>query len=285
MTNETNKIKQLETQLAQEVAARHRVEAELRRAKARIENELKLAREIQYGLLPPPKPNYREVDAVCYTNPARQVGGDFYAYYGSSNPRVLLSKYIFIIGDVSGKGVSAALLMAACIAQIENSFAFQSHPAERLKHLDKCIMPYTKPHGQNCALCYAEITGANTARMVLKTINAGCIPPYIKRADGAVESPYIGGFALGQGLGMMLGYQETKIILHKGDMIILTSDGTVEAMNAAREIFGFERLQRAVENGPQSGAEDMLEHLKAEICAFVGDTEPHDDMTLIVVQV
>ena len=131
-------------------------------------------------------------------------------------------------------------------------------------------------------------------------MNAGCIPPYIKRTDGSVEfDEEMGGFALGQGLGAMMGYQEHTVKLSPGDMVILTSDGVVEANNDAGEMLGFERLEqivRGVEPESQdltgllnmsglSGAEAMLNHLKREVFAFTGDAEQHDDMTMVVVRV
>jgi serine phosphatase RsbU (regulator of sigma subunit) len=96
---------------------------------------------------------------------------------------------------------------------------------------------------------------------MLKAVNAGCIPPYLKHADGSVEWAAIGGFALGQGLGVSMGYKEIRRVLAKGDMIILTSDGLVEAGNAASKMFGFERLEQAIINGPTSSAKAMLHHL------------------------
>jgi sigma-B regulation protein RsbU (phosphoserine phosphatase) len=87
------------------------------------------------------------------------------------------------------------------------------------------------------------------------------------------------------GLGAQFGYQELSLNLVKGDLLILTSDGLVEANNVAGELFGFDRVEQAVACGPTTSAEAMLDHLKAEAAAFVGQTEPHDDMTIVVVQV
>jgi serine phosphatase RsbU (regulator of sigma subunit) len=85
--------------------------------------------------------------------------------------------------------------------------------------------------------------GVNTVRLVLRAVNAGCIPPYLKYADGSLKWAGIGGFALGQELGAQASYQEIRHVLAKGDMIILTSDGLVEATNPTSEMFGFERLE------------------------------------------
>jgi sigma-B regulation protein RsbU (phosphoserine phosphatase) len=131
-------------------------------------------------------------------------------------------------------------------------------------------------------LCYVELVGLNTVRPLLKAVNAGCIPPYLKHADGSVEGTDIGGFALGQGLGLQGGYQEIRRLLSKGDLIILTSDGLVEASNARGEMFGFARLEQALRSGPVSSAAALLEHLKEVLAAHVGQAEPHDDITIVV---
>ena len=278
--------------LAHEIAERKRAEQALKESEDRhrlmadrLHSDLVLAREIQQSLLPPPTPNWSDLEVVCYTQPAFEVGGDFYAYHASTQARVLLNKYILAVGDVSGKGVPAALLMATSLSQFDASLSLKLTPTERLAYLDETLMPYTKPRRQNCALCYVELVGINTVRPVLKAINAGCIPPYLKHADGSVEWATIGGFALGQGLGAQAGYQEIRHLLLKGDMIILTSDGLVEASNTTPEMFGFERLEQAILSGPTSSAAAMLDHLKAEIAAYVGEAEPHDDITIVVVQV
>jgi sigma-B regulation protein RsbU (phosphoserine phosphatase) len=282
----------LKQQLAHEIAERKRVEQALQESQDRhrlmadrVRGDLVLAREIQQSLLPPPIPKWPDLEVVCYTQPAFEVGGDFYAYHASTQARVLLSKYILAVGDVSGKGVSAALLMATSLSQFDASLSLKLSPTERLAYLDEALLPYTKSRRQNCALCYVELVGINTIRPMLKAVNAGCIPPYLKHADGSVESAAIGGFALGQGLGAQVGYQEIRHLLSKGDMIILTSDGLVEASNTTPEMFGFERFEQAIITGPTSSAQAMLDHLKAEIAAFVGEAEPHDDITIVVVHV
>jgi sigma-B regulation protein RsbU (phosphoserine phosphatase) len=282
----------LKQQLAHEMAERQRAEQALQESEARyrsmaarLQNDLVLARDIQQSLLPFPTPPWPDLEVVCYTEPALEVGGDFYAYHASGQARLLLNKYILAVGDVSGKGVSAALLMATSLSQFNASLSLKLHPAERLSYLDEALIPYTKSRRQNCALCYVELVGINTARPVLKVVNAGCIPPYLKHADGSVEWATVGGFALGQGLGAMTGYQEVSHVLAKGDMIILTSDGLVEATNSDSKMFGFERLEQAIVAGPTSSARAMLTHLKAEIAAFVGEAEPHDDITIVVAQV
>ncbi len=287
-----------------------RLFAEVQRANQRFKDELAFAQAIQESLLPPARPNWIDLEVICYNVPAREVGGDFYQYHAFSdfglgigdfgledkskiqNPKSKIQKYAFAIGDVSGKGVSAALLMAASLSQLDASLSKDFSPAERLAYLDKTISPYTKPRHQNCAMCYVEIEVRSeeykeslTPHFLLRTVNAACIPPYIKRQTGEVENPETGGFALGQGFSRLVRYDELELTLYKGDIIILVSDGVIEAKNSAKEMLGFERFKQIVTDGPTTSAAHMMTHLQSQIANFMGNAEPHDDLTIVVVQI
>lgn len=279
-----------------------------------IQQELSIAHDIQKSLLPNPDPEWPNLDVDCFNMSAREVGGDFYKYHWfeegsieeSGSFSLTSNRYVFAVGDISGKGVSAALLMATSLSQFDASLTLGLTPAERLAHLDKVISPYTKPRRQNCAMCYVELeVGSREVAssevstitkdvspirsaipyFLLHIVNAGCIPPYIKRTDGSVKHPEVGGFALGQGLGFMAGYQQHTIELFSGDLIILTSDGVVEATDKSGTLLGFEQLEQIVRDGPVTSAEDMLEHLKRAVFAFTEGAEQHDDMTMVVIRV
>lgn len=274
-------------------------------ANKRMQEDLTLARSIQQGLLPAPHPNWSQHEVVCFTAPANEIGGDFYVYQSFSQ-EAGSKRYGLAVGDVSGKGVSAALLMAASLAQFDASLLQPlSLPVERMAYLDEVLTPYTQPRQQNCAMCYVELRIENSSqghpKFLIDIVNAGCIPPYIKRVDGSVEQLEIGGFALGQGLGAELGYQQATLELYPGDMVILTSDGVVEANNEAGMMLGFDRLKQIVSDftpltadaganlpasmGAGSSAEATLEYLKQAVFAFTGDAEQHDDMTIVVIKV
>ncbi|MDM8520838.1 7TM diverse intracellular signaling domain-containing protein [Anaerolineales bacterium HSG6] len=293
---------QLELRVNERTVDLSKTNYNLQRLNERLQDQLIFARKIQEGLLLPPMPNWSNLETVCFTTPAREIGGDFYSYNKFVSPkqfRASAQRYAVAVGDVSGKGVSAALLMAACLSQLEAMFAHDYTPTERLVQLDEAILPYTKPRRQNCALCYTEFKVASDRYSTeVSIVNAGCIPPYIKRKNGSVEHPEIGGFALGQGLGAEFNYQQLTVDLQAGDMVILTSDGVVEANNDAEEMLGFERLEQILRQSPSdeqltymaklsdlSGAEAMLEYLKQELFAFTGNAEQHDDMTIVVVRV
>jgi PAS domain S-box-containing protein len=281
-----------------DITERQQTEETLQALNRRMQDELALAHEIQQGLLPPPQPDWPQLNVVCYSVTARELGGDFYRYHAFSNheSNEEQRKYAFAIGDVSGKGVSAALLMAASASQFDAILSQNLAPPARLAHLDIAISPYTQPRGQNCALCYVELDlnglnnqtpdMSNPAKLAtLYIVNAGCIPPYIRRNNGDVEWPKVGGFALGHGIGARIGYEQETLNLSPGDLVILTSDGVAEAVNVTGEMFGFDRLAQAIANGPTNSATDMLAHLKAKVVEFTGQAEPRDDMTIVVVQV
>ncbi len=256
--------------------SRHQVEqlnTHLKTLTVQLQNELSLAREIQRGLLPPPDPDWPNLDLACHSEPALQVGGDFY-YYHKFNEK----QFAVAVGDISGKGVSAALLMAATLSALAHNLSQPLRPHARLLLLDQAILPYTRPQRRNCALCYVEFNSHNR----LDIINAGGIPPYIRRANGTLESLELGGFALGQGLEIQLEYQTMTLSLAPDDFVILVSDGVVEAKNSAGQFFGFERLATAIACAPTTNAKALLDYLLAEVINFVGHADPHDDLTIVV---
>ncbi len=291
-----NLQKELESQniqLQQEITWRKQIEDQLitannhlRQLNDRLQTDLALAREIQQTLLPAPQPDWPGLKAFCYTAPAREVGGDFYTYHVRSKEYEVRSMYAFAVGDVSGKGMPAALLMAVSIALLQAVIAENISPSLLLTHLNQDLLPYTKASRQNCALCYAEITlpTANEAG-ILRVANAGCVMPIIRHANGGAEWADASGVPLGMELASEIGYAESTLPLQAGDLIILTSDGVIEATNQQNELFGFGRLEQAVIQGPPADATAMMAHLQAEVADFVGDTEPHDDLTIVVVEV
>jgi serine phosphatase RsbU (regulator of sigma subunit) len=249
---------------------------QLREHSNRLESELALARNIQQGLLPPPNPFWPGLDVMCHSMPALEIGGDFYSYYAFSHEHVAIA-----VGDVSGKGVAAALLMATGMSLLASTLSQDLQPGERLALLDEAFSPYTSPRGQNCALCYVELHKER-----LRIVNAGGIPPYIRRLDGRIEMPDAHGVALGHGWGARNGYEEVEMFLLPGDLVVLTSDGIVESMNEKGELFGFERLEQSIANGPIHSVQAMLSHILADITHFVGgNNTPNDDVTIVVFRV
>jgi serine phosphatase RsbU (regulator of sigma subunit) len=216
------------------------------------------------------------------------MGGDFYAYYVAGQPDSLLTAdptqphYTIVVGDVTDKGIPAALLMAVSLSSFRSIVAQVSTPAELLARLDDAIIDYTRTSRQNCALVYLGLDRSGTT---LYAANAGCIAPFIKRCRGAVEQLDVGGIPLGIELGRESGYQTLKLSVEQGDIIVLTSDGVIEAQNGTGQMFGFERWAATIEAGPTDCAEAMLNHLRQAVLNFMGDVEQHDDITIVVVRV
>jgi len=268
----------------------------------RLQHELTMAHKIQQSLLPPDKPDWPELDIACYNLPARAVGGDFFTYeilHNTSTKRKrhrFTSKHFALaVGDVSGKGMPAALLMAVSLVsfktqlqkisttnrQVVDLISDTAILAKFMADLDQSIAYYTGTTRQNCAMVFAEIVLDGDV-IQLHTVNAGCIPPYIKYSSGVVEELDIGGFALGQGLGAQLGYEQLTRTISVGDAVILVSDGVVEANNQNGEMLGFERLEEIIQTAPTTNATDILEHIKQATFAFTDEAEQHDDITIIV---
>lgn len=302
--------------ILRDVTAQKRAEREQLQLTA-IQREMSIARDIQHSLLPAPSPEWPDLDVRCYTKPAREIGGDLYSYLvidtlddqAELSPTSLVPRYAVVVGDVSGKGMPAALLMAVCVASLRSLAGQGLAPGEFLTRMDRAIAAHTRTTRQNCALVYVEIerielndnhsvpcneatdasiSGTSADEVAvwrLRIANAGCVAPLLKRQDGTVMWVDVGGLPLGVMIESKLCYQEVCLPMVPGDMVVLTSDGVIEAMNSNGEMFGFERLEQAVCSGPHENAAMMLEYLQHAVDAFVGATEPHDDITIVVVQV
>ncbi|MCB9107271.1 MAG: AAA family ATPase [Anaerolineales bacterium] len=266
-----------------------RKQAERERAQfMTLQRDLALAKDIQQSLLPSSRPDW-PLDIICYSTPAREMGGDLYAYHHFAADTADPEKFAMAVGDVSGKGMPAALLMAVTLASFQSTISQHVSPGQLLGRLDQTVEGYTGGTRQNCAMIYVEISVNPTPNQrpaaILKAANAGCISPIIRRQNNSVEWVEARGMPLGAGLGGILGYGEITVSLETGDLVILTSDGVVEAQNGSKEMFGFDRLEAAVAQGPQTNAQAMLTYLIDTINQFVGDIEPHDDLTIVVVQI
>ncbi|MDM8521688.1 two-component regulator propeller domain-containing protein [Anaerolineales bacterium HSG6] len=259
----------------QDITERKKAERERLQLSA-IQQELSIAQAIQQSLLTQTSANEAGLNIASHSVAAHNVGGDWYTHHAVDEDRFAIA-----VGDVSGKGIPAALLMAVSLASFQTVVQQELSPGPLLAQLDRSIQQYTINTQQNCAICYIEL---NLAESTIRIANAGCIPPYIKRHDGSVEWPDIGGMPLGVGLGHEQGYQEISLTLSSNDMVILVSDGVVEANNMAGEMYGFDRLQKLLETAPVQTAQAMLNLLRYEVSTFMGEAELHDDLTIVVVQ-
>lgn len=232
--------------------------------------ELDAARSVQLSLLPRQAPFSESYDVAGATRTARQVGGDLYGYYARAGGGLVLA-----LGDVAGKGMPAALLMSACATALAGTIQSGMPPGRTLEQIHQMLLP-SVGRGQNAAICLAYLDGSQ-----VRIANAGAVAPIVCEQSG-VRIVEVGGLPLGTPLSGMLPYREVVLHLAPGDLLILSSDGIVEAMDAAGELYGFDRFLAAISDGPHDSAEEMLAHLFAQVAAFGGESELHDDMAIVV---
>ena len=254
------------------------------RAARRLEREMQVARSIQESLMPETVPSVPGLDIAGGSNPALEVGGDFFGYYRRESSDLGVA-----VGDVSGKGLPAALLMAVSVGILAAEANRTGEPGAVLDHINASLEYYTRRNRLNTALCYVMLSqekrdGQTTC--CVNAANAGGISPLVRHADGRVEWLDVRGLPLGIANANETSYAPQRTELQSGDLLVLTSDGVIEAMNAARQIFSFERFEQAVaESKPVSSAASVREEILSKMRTFGAGVSPHDDVTLVVIRV
>jgi sigma-B regulation protein RsbU (phosphoserine phosphatase) len=239
-----------------------------------MNSELVLASDIQKSLMPPLTMNWQGGEVSCFFKPTLEIGGDFYGYHFFDQGRFALA-----VGDVSGHGIPAALLMAATLSLFDSSFERDLNPCERLSLLDQELVSYCEQRSQNCAFCYLELSGHN-----VYFANAGGIPPFIRKNSGEIQWQKVCGVPLGHGLGSELGYVGIQVPVEDGDFIVMLSDGAVEAKGSQHNMLGFERLEKVIAGAPDGSAQAMLEHIVQEVLGYADERFPQDDFTIAVMR-
>ena len=236
----------------------------------RIEQELRIARLIQQTLLPKTLPELSMYDIEAYYQPAREVGGDFYDLFELEDGRLGL-----VVGDVTDKGIPAALVMATTRTILRVLAQRLFPPSEVLKRSNEALVADIPPN--MFITCLYAILDTESGRLVYA--NAGHDPPYLRQGGGSVEQLMARGMPLGLMPGME--YEEKEITLKRGECVLFYSDGLVEAHDPRREMFGFPRLQDLV-GTHRSGKSSLIDFLLSELTSFTGeDWEQEDDITLV----
>jgi PAS domain S-box-containing protein len=241
---------------------------------AQMEREMELAHHIQVSLLPQQAPHVPGLEIAARSVPARQVGGDFYRYMTLPDGRLGL-----VIGDVSGKGVPAALFMAMTITAIDAQVHEHATPGDLLGQLNQMLYPRVQPSHTIVGLLVALFEPKSNR---VQVSNAGMIHPLVV---GETNPYWLEVSGLPVGALPAVNYASREVSLGDKATIIFASDGVVEAMDAQGQLFGFERLQRVVEAlGEEDDPQTVLEGIWEAVSHHVRNAEPHDDMTLIVVR-
>jgi serine phosphatase RsbU (regulator of sigma subunit)/anti-sigma regulatory factor (Ser/Thr protein kinase) len=237
----------------------------------RLGQELRVARLIQQTLLPQELPDLPGWDVAAYYQPAREVGGDFYDFIYFDDGRVGL-----IVGDVTDKGVPAALVMATTRTLLRAAAEQLETPGLVLKRVNDLLHPDIP--ARMFVTCLYALLEPETGQ--LQYANAGHDLPYWRRYNGVGELR-----ATGMPLGLMpdMTYEEKEITMEPGETVLFHSDGLVEAHSAERELFGFPRLQELMGHHP--GGAPLIDFLLVQLADFTGpDWVQEDDVTLVTLQ-
>ena len=245
--------------------------------KERIGAELGLATQIQAAMLPhifPAFPERGEFDIYASMDPAKEVGGDFYDYFLIDEDHLVM-----VIADVSGKGVPAALFMMASKIILQSVAMLGRSPAEILTLTNEAIC--SNNEAQMFVTVWLGILELSTGR--LTAANAGHEFPALRQPNGKFELyKDKHGFVIGGMEGVK--YRQYEIQLEPGSKLFVYTDGVPEATDAAKELFGTERMIDALNAQPDAAPEQLLRNARAAVDGFVKDAEQFDDLTMLCVE-
>ena len=241
------------------------------RQRERLDQELKIAQIIQQQFLPKSLPDLPSWHVAAFYRPARTVGGDFYDFIPLPDGRVM-----FVVGDVTDKGIPAALVMASTHALLRDAAPRLVSPGQVLGHVNDLLFADIPAH--MFVTCLALVLDPVSGEV--EFANAGHDVPYVRTQGGVTELR-----ARGMPLGLMQGssYEEMSFQFEPGDCALLHSDGLAEAHAPDREMFGFPRVSALVGKGPSGEA--LIDLCLTELGSFTGpDHEQEDDITLVSLQ-
>ncbi|MFA5116434.1 MAG: SpoIIE family protein phosphatase [Candidatus Omnitrophota bacterium] len=245
--------------------------------KERLAEEMKLGREIQMNLLPHSTPNISGLSVQGLMQPAKEIGGDYYDFITLPNKDELS----VVIGDVSGKGVGAGLLMAMAKTAIHTLSQEQTSPKEILMRTNSILNQHVGGQKFMTMLYFRW----NALQKTLSYASAGHEHILIFRiSDGKIETVQSGGFMLGMipEIGKFL--EDKSISLNLGDKVVLYTDGVTEARNPQEEMFGLSRLITSITKNSSQPAIELMNSVKNEVYSFIDTREQYDDITLVVME-
>lgn len=238
-----------------------------------LKEEMRLAAEIQQKLLPDSIPEITGYQIAAISIPAKEVGGDYYDFFELEDGRTGIC-----LGDITGKGITAALLMSNLQAALRSQSIISTDCALSVRNTNKLLFRSTES-GKFATLFYAALDSENHT---LEYCNGGHDAPIIfKQNETEIELP---------GTGLILGflesseYQKEKVNLEQGDILIIYSDGVTEAMSSEKKEFGLEKLKALVKVNTPENPEVIKNKILAELSSHSRGAEQSDDITLIIVK-
>lgn len=247
---------------------------------ASMDQEMKFAREIQHSALPVAEhvaPKRKEYEIFGVMDAAREVGGDFYDYFFAGE-----DKLCFVIADVSGKGVPAALFMMTAKTLLKNFILNGKSPAEALELANTQLCENNE--AGMFVTAWLGILDYSTGEM--EFANAGHNPPLLKKREEAFvymdHKTYKRSIMLGMRDGVR--YKNNRISFERGDMLCLYTDGVTEANNSDGSLYGEERLKRCMDENYALEPKELVQMIRADIDNFAGEAEQFDDITMVILK-
>ncbi len=244
---------------------------EERMERERLEHELQVASEIQQRFQPASAPQVPGYELQGISFPCYEIGGDYYDFIERDDGKLLIA-----LGDVSGKGTAAALLMSSLHAAIHAQSSSHSTITETISAVNRYLADNI-PANRFVTLFYAELDPRTGA---LSFLNAGHNPPMIVHAGGTMEQLAAGGLPLG--IMPNAEFREGRTMLHPGDVLVIYSDGVSEAINPNNEEFGPTRLYEVVARNLDASAAGIRDRIESALTKFCQGTPAADDITLVI---
>lgn len=236
-----------------------------------LDRELEFATQVQLGFLPSEPPEIAGYEFADYYEPAHRIGGDYFDYVPLPNGNIAVA-----VGDVAGKGVPAALLMARLHASARYHLLSAMSPADAMTSLNAEIV--TSGLGFRFITLVMAVISVKTHQ--IHFANAGHLPPLIRRKDGTIEAIGMKESGMPLGLGGPQTFREFSATLDAGETCLFYTDGVTEAIDAQQEIYGRDRLNVAIQQGPLV-AKDLVQSVVDDVEKFYGDLPQRDDLCIV----
>ena len=244
-------------------------------AKERIQSELKVATDIQESLLPrlfPAFPDRPELDIYASMDPAKEVGGDFYDFFLIND-----NNLCFLIADVAGKGVPAALYMMVAKTLLKSEGQRLGEPDQILSYVNNVLA--TDNDSCMFATVFCAILDIRTGEV--RFANAGHNPPLIIESQGIRYLTLKAGFVLGPMTDTV--YETERLIMQPGDTLFLYTDGVTEAANLENDLYGEQQLLNALQRVPKEDLKEMIHYIRAEVTQHANGAPQSDDVTMVAI--
>jgi sigma-B regulation protein RsbU (phosphoserine phosphatase) len=241
----------------------------------RFRRDMELATRVQKSFLPSSLPQVSGYEFYAYYEPAQAVGGDYYGFIPLPQGRLAVA-----VGDVAGKGIAAALLMAKVSSDARFCFLAESNPGQAVSKLNDQLYPFTSPMDRFVTFAVVVL---DPARHVVTLVSAGHPSPQLSRKGGSLLQDAVPRATAGLPLGMVEGcaYEACQIALQPGDNLILFSDGVTDALDARNVLFSPKGVQRVVQEAGAVSAAVLGERIIKAVQQHAANRDAHDDITLV----